>query len=273
MASVMNRSLIQRLSAFVALPCLCLTALPLSHCLAIVSLPCLCHTVCWPWECPGPLSYFARLGILNRQGLPITMLSWLRFGCCRPHGVLLCVVQYWNWVHLGPAFVHVAYFTVGRCFVDVLKLCLEQIKHFLVFLSSLRTLLVTVSLLTEGIHVSILFPYTLKYIENGILANVVVQFLMYLAEKSAVRMKKSTKVSAWANEALSGVLSARCVYIIGLYFPAEWKFGRRQIDREWWEHVQIIARFTCFLCNNKSDINWLAFTCSTQSDKPVFELY
>ena len=45
-------------------------SLHLSHCLAFVTLPCLRHTACWPWECPGPLSYFAHLAFSIGTALP-----------------------------------------------------------------------------------------------------------------------------------------------------------------------------------------------------------
>ena len=45
-----------------------------------------------------------------------------------------------------------------------------------------------------------------------------------LAEKQAVKAKKSTKVLTWGQKVLSDVLSARCVHIIGYCFPAEQKF-------------------------------------------------
>ena len=50
-----------------------------------------------------------------------------------------------------------------------------------------------------------------------------VQFLVYLAGKQAVKVKKSSEVSTWEKKALSDALSARCVYIIGRCFPAERK--------------------------------------------------
>ena len=80
--------------------CLCRTALPLSHCLAFVTLPVGRGSVLGP----SAVSLIWAFSV----GRALTkLLSWVRFGCCHPHGVLLCVVQYLNWVHLGPALVHV----------------------------------------------------------------------------------------------------------------------------------------------------------------------
>ena len=65
-----------------------------------------------------------------------------------------------------------------------------------------------------------------EYIKNGTFASTVVQFLVSLAEKQAVKVKKSSTFLTWpwAKKALSDALSAHCVYITGRCFPAEWKF-------------------------------------------------
>ena len=91
------------------------------------------------------------------------------------------------------------------------------------FFCSLCTLLVAVLLLNEKL--SILFACTVEYVKNGISTSVVVRFLLYMLEKQTVKAKKSTEVSASAKRELSGVLSARCIYVIGHGFPAEHKFG------------------------------------------------
>ena len=83
-------------------------------------------------------------------------------------------------------------------------------------------MLVAAFLLNE--ELSILFACTVEYIKNGISTSIVVQFLVYLAEKQAMKAKKSSEVLTWAKKALSDVLSAHCIYIIGRCFPAERKF-------------------------------------------------
>ena len=40
------------------------------------------------------------------------------------------------------------------------------------------------------------------------------RFLVYLAEKQAVKTKKSRVVLTWAKKAFSDVLSARCIYVL-----------------------------------------------------------
>ena len=65
----------------------------------------------------------------------------------------------------------------------------------------------------------------MECIKNGISASVVAQFLVYLMAKQAVKAKKSsTNDFTWAKEALSDVISAHCVYVIGHCFTAERKF-------------------------------------------------
>ena len=53
-------------------------------------------------------------------------------------------------------------------------------------------LLVSVFLRNE--ELIILFARTVEYIENGISANIVAWFVVYLAEKWAVKAKKSSEV-------------------------------------------------------------------------------
>ena len=77
---------------------------------------------------------------------------------------------------------------------------------------------------------SILFTCTVEYVESGISASVVVWFLVYLAEKEAVKAKKSRQVLTQAKKAPSDILSACCIYIIGRCFAAELKL-RSEVSR------------------------------------------
>ena len=54
----------------------------------------------------------------------------------------------------------------------------------------------------------------IEYVENGISTSVVARFLVYLAEKQAVKTKKSRIVLTWAKKAFSDVLSACCIYVL-----------------------------------------------------------
>ena len=55
-----------------------------------------------------------------------------------------------------------------------------------------------------------------------------VQFIVYLVEKQANKAMKSSEASTWATKALSDVLSARCLYVFGRCFLAEWRFDWRK---------------------------------------------
>ena len=93
--------------------------------------------------------------------------------------------------------------------------------------------------------------------ENRVSASVVLQFLVHLVEKYPVKENQISEVSTWAKK----VLSARCVYVIGLSFPAEQKFECRK---------GIVPRLTCWLCKNKLVVSQSVFTCYMQSDKKTF---
>ena len=112
--------------------------------------------------------------------------------------------------------------------IDYWRFDLSEQNTFWCSFCLLHTLLVAVFLLNEELSILYVSACTVEYMKNGIFVSIVVRFLVYLAEKQAVKAKKSTKVSTWGQKVLSDVLSARCVQFIGHCFPAEQKFDWRK---------------------------------------------